>query len=92
MTLNIEDINDNPPVFVRDTSFFSVLDSTPIGSKIGTVLALDRDSGLNGEVQYRLESGGDSGYFVVDKEDGEIKTTGELFTKVGKWRIISSGS
>ena len=52
------------------------------GASIGTVLATDADSTLNGQTQYSVIEAGDSFNFSVEKETGDIKIRNSLHDKV----------
>ncbi|XP_074864859.1 protocadherin-16 isoform X1 [Carettochelys insculpta] len=54
LTVIVEDINDNAPTFSQGFYQVTLLEHTPAGSTILTVSAMDRDSGSNGELTYRL--------------------------------------
>ena len=66
--MEIEDINDNPPVFEK--SFYS--EECPYNDQTGvplaTVSATDADSGENGFVGYTLTD--ESGHFRIDITSG----------------------
>ena len=54
------------------------------GAKIGSVLALDNDSMLNGDTQYSISQVEDSSKFTVDKNTGEISIRNSLHDKVSR--------
>ncbi|XP_034945653.1 protein dachsous [Chelonus insularis] len=56
MSLNIEvqDVNDNPPVFERNEYHVDVSENAQINSQIIQVTALDLDTGNNARISYRL--------------------------------------
>ena len=58
LILNIIDINDHSPVFLKDSYSFSVMENMPKGTIIGQVNAYDLDDGLNGKIKYKLISVG----------------------------------
>ena len=53
-TLTLRDQNDNSPVFQQTPYEVIVLESAPISSIVGEVIATDADKGLNGEVFYEI--------------------------------------
>ncbi|XP_037071748.1 uncharacterized protein LOC119092953 [Pollicipes pollicipes] len=73
IVLTVRDVNDNPPVF---TSPMYSGKLSPKGDKLEEavqVLAVDRDSGANSKVAYRLR--GSSKYrdnFAIDRNTGEL--------------------
>ena len=52
----VEDINDNPPVFVQAPTDIQVLESAPVNIVIAQYEATDRDIGMNAEIIYSLAS------------------------------------
>lgn len=52
--VNINDINDNPPVFSKNSYEFQLMKSVPIGKVIGHVTAYDADTGDNANVSLSL--------------------------------------
>ena len=69
ITIVLMDINDNPPVpqppFQAD-----ILDGTPVGETVLTVVATDADEGDNSEIEYSIE--GSSDIFAIDTTTGNI--------------------
>ncbi len=75
-TVTILDINDNKPQFVQDSFNIRVAEGSPIGKKISTLRAIDKDEGRNGTITYAIES--------VDQPQAETwfhlsSTNGTLF-------------
>ena len=69
--VNIDDVNDNAPVF--SSSHYSVVveEDTPVGMVVLTVQASDLDVGTNGEVLYRIISQS-ADYFEIETSTGAI--------------------
>ncbi|XP_064273500.1 protocadherin-23 isoform X2 [Passer domesticus] len=76
--IEIEDINDNQPVFEQDTYVTSISSHTQPGTEIINVAAIDRDSGMFGIVTYELVPGEFSSFFTVDTSTGIIYLTSAL--------------
>ncbi|KAL9851678.1 LOW QUALITY PROTEIN: protocadherin-23 [Geothlypis trichas] len=76
--IEIEDINDNQPVFEQDTYVTSISSHTHPGTEIINVAATDRDSGIFGIVAYELVPGEFSSFFRVDSSTGIIYLTSAL--------------
>lgn len=53
--LEVDDVNDNAPEFVNLPYYAAVQVEAEQGSAIFRVSAIDRDSGLNGEVTYSIK-------------------------------------
>ena len=75
IAITVLDVNDNPPRFVPTANYsFSVSESLSPGLSIGTVMAVDPDSGANGSVLFLFNST----LFSVDGDSGEITLTTSL--------------
>uniref|UniRef100_A0A8D0HEL0 Cadherin domain-containing protein n=1 Tax=Sphenodon punctatus TaxID=8508 RepID=A0A8D0HEL0_SPHPU len=68
--VNVLDENDNSPVFMRETYFFEIEESPVPQGVVGTIIAIDSDSGKNGQLSYFLLS--DGKYFKMNSNTGEI--------------------
>ncbi|ERE89900.1 protocadherin-16-like protein [Cricetulus griseus] len=76
--VEVEDVNDNHPVFNPSTYVTSISGQTPPGTEIINVLASDRDSGMYGTVAYELTPGDMSSLFTIDSITGIIYLTSTL--------------
>ncbi|XP_021249506.1 protocadherin-23, partial [Numida meleagris] len=76
--IEIEDINDNQPVFEQTIYVTSISSCTEPGTEIINVVATDRDSGIYGAVTYELVPGEFSSFFTVDTTTGIIYLTSAL--------------
>ncbi|KAL3880729.1 hypothetical protein ACJMK2_032946 [Sinanodonta woodiana] len=56
VVININDQNDNAPLFGKASYNFVIEENTSIGSKVGNIIAEDSDNGENGTVLYTLQS------------------------------------
>ncbi|XP_043401799.1 protocadherin-23 isoform X2 [Chelonia mydas] len=68
--VNVLDENDNSPMFMRDLYFFEIEESPVPRGVVGTITAVDRDSGRNGQLSYFLLS--DGKFFKINSNTGEI--------------------
>lgn len=68
--VEMEDVNDNEPVFNPSTYVMSISGQTQPGTEIINVLATDRDSGIYGTVAYELIPGDLSSLFTIDSTTG----------------------
>ncbi|XP_041369471.1 cadherin-23-like [Gigantopelta aegis] len=74
VTISVQDVNDNQPMFVGRPYNVTILRDIIPGHVIfdeSTIVATDRDAGQNGEVKYSL-SGVGSGYFQITASSGQI--------------------
>ncbi|XP_039518998.1 protocadherin gamma-A12-like isoform X14 [Pimephales promelas] len=74
------DINDNAPVFQKDTYKISIPENTAKGSLLVIVNATDADTVSNGQIGYYFEHTTPKirDLFSVDPSSGEIRLIGEL--------------
>jgi len=78
LTVDIEDENDNPPVFQHGPLFVLLPEIARPGSKVVQVKAIDADEpGPNSKVQYYITHGA-KGDLKMDKTTGEIFVVGSL--------------
>jgi len=80
VVVNVQDVNDNKPLFVSDPYLVSIPENIDIGSKVLRVFAEDLDSGKNGEVTYEIDSDDllVKQKFDIDSTTGWITTKGAL--------------
>ncbi|KAM5301567.1 protocadherin gamma-A10 isoform 9-T9 [Glossophaga mutica] len=76
-TLQVADINDNPPTFSQISYFTSVPENNPRGASIFSVIALDPDSKENAQVIYSLAEGTTHGaplssYVSINSDTGVL--------------------
>ncbi|XP_036379751.1 protocadherin-16-like [Megalops cyprinoides] len=64
LTVLVEDVNDNAPIFTQDLYQVTLSEHSPPGSPVITVTATDRDSGENGKVTYRVMSSSRDGFYI----------------------------
>ncbi|KFV01107.1 Cadherin-19, partial [Tauraco erythrolophus] len=58
VTINLSDINDNPPKFQQRIYYMGISEEAPVGTTVGKVFAEDSDIGENAAMNYSIE--GDS--------------------------------
>ncbi|XP_060594129.1 cadherin EGF LAG seven-pass G-type receptor 2-like, partial [Ruditapes philippinarum] len=79
MTILIEDINDNTPVFEKSNYKAVVSESSPIGFTLATVKATDSDGTFpNNEVVYTFTGGNTNDAFRIDSTTGNIAIAKQL--------------
>ncbi|XP_038055904.1 protocadherin Fat 4-like [Patiria miniata] len=80
LEVNIQDTNDNDPVFTESMYSFSVPENHPVGTVVDAVSATDPDAGTNGDVVYSIVAEGAPGedIFSLDSLTGEFTLLTEL--------------
>ena len=68
----VHDDNDNSPTFPENPVTFTIDEGTPVSTVIGTVKAKDPDTGINGEVRYRIASQSPPGIHFRIVNSGDI--------------------
>ncbi|XP_040042590.2 protocadherin-23 [Gasterosteus aculeatus] len=76
--VEVEDLNDNAPVFNPDEYAASISGHAQPGTEILNVVASDRDSGRFGRVTYHVLPGDVSGLFSLDATTGTLLLTSTL--------------
>ncbi|XP_037101706.1 cadherin EGF LAG seven-pass G-type receptor 3 isoform X1 [Syngnathus acus] len=72
VSVQVTDVNDNPPIFVSTPFQASVLESSPVGSSILHIQAIDTDAGDNARLEYRLTGTGSDTPFVINSATGWV--------------------
>lgn len=75
--IEVEDINDNRPVFDRPSYSADITSDTQRNQVIIAVRAYDADIGLNGEIEYSIVNN-DDGIFAILPANGFIVLNGNL--------------
>ncbi len=81
LVVNIEDVNDNIPVFSKPLFKARVAENVPLGTSVIQVHAGDPDEGLNGDIAYSLVSQDNDinvDAFSIDSETGLITVKGTV--------------
>ena len=76
VTVVINDINNNPALFVSDSFSIDVYSGTPVGSAIYQLEAVDADVGTNAQMLFTLTSSRHP--FTLDRDSGVLTLTGSL--------------
>ncbi|KAK0398713.1 hypothetical protein QR680_002721 [Steinernema hermaphroditum] len=76
VVIDVLDVQDNMPMFERDSYFTEVREDAPIGTTVLSVFARDLDAGANGEVEYSITD--DTGFFAINAKTGVLQTTRAL--------------
>ncbi|KAG8579365.1 hypothetical protein GDO81_010839, partial [Engystomops pustulosus] len=80
LTIEVQDANDNYPVFSQDTYKITLKEDSPVGTLVLQLNATDKDEGSNAEVTYSFSHMSEkaSNVFIMDPDTGIIKTKGVL--------------
>ncbi|XP_014897498.1 protocadherin-16 [Poecilia latipinna] len=70
--IEIQDLNDNAPVFSPEEYTVSVSSHAPPGTEVVNVIATDQDSGRFGQVTYEIHPGDMSSLFTLDTHTGML--------------------
>lgn len=81
--LQVQDINDNAPIFDKKEYFVNITSQTIIRTTVLAVLAYDDDSGSNAEVEYSL-------FFNQDDTFGIVTSSGSIFLNKQLQQIVST--
>ncbi|XP_060531934.1 cadherin-related tumor suppressor [Cylas formicarius] len=76
--VHIVGVNEYFPKFIQSAFHFEVSESTELGTKIGTVLATDQDSGDDGKVYYLFVGSSNDRGFSINTESGAISVSRNL--------------
>ena len=91
LTIEIKDLNDNPPVFSGTDEYYTVevSEAESKGYEILTIEAIDEDTGLAGDVRYGIESTADQVLFEIGVDSGVFKSNGLLDYETATQHIIT---
>ncbi|KAM3866674.1 protocadherin alpha-13-like [Diretmus argenteus] len=81
LTVDVLDVNDNLPIFTKDSYSVTLSENAPIGTTVIQVNATDLDEGSNGDVIYSFSNNVNSKLrkiFNVDANTGEIIVKGPI--------------
>ncbi len=78
VTIEVVDVNDNPPTIVNRNDVFRIAESVPVGSTVGVVSAVDGDSVANGDLRFAIANGNEAGAFLIIITTGEISVASAL--------------
>ncbi|XP_012525101.3 cadherin-related tumor suppressor-like [Monomorium pharaonis] len=76
VNVTVLDVNDNPPVFQQSDYVVTLNESAPVGTKVLTVYATDKDADDNSKLTYFLPDY--ERKFTIDPETGTITTAEPL--------------
>ena len=92
VTVHVEDVNDNPPIFTTSTYYINVAENAEKGAKVIQVKAVDKDAGQNGKVNYYHNTGNtQSGVevFQINETTGSIYIVASLDREIKEFFVLS---
>ncbi|NXP47842.1 CAD19 protein, partial [Heliornis fulica] len=69
VTINLSDINDNPPKFPQRLYYMSVSEESPMGTTVGKVFAEDNDIGENAAMNYFIEGDNSDVFDIITNNE-----------------------
>ncbi|NWW77078.1 CAD19 protein, partial [Climacteris rufus] len=69
VTINLSDINDNPPKFQQRLYYMSVSEEAPVGTTVGKVFAEDSDIGSNAAMDYFIEGDNSDVFDIISNSE-----------------------
>ncbi|KAF3847498.1 hypothetical protein F7725_020526, partial [Dissostichus mawsoni] len=87
VVIHISDVNEYTPIFRKKEYNFSVFKNVALGTRIGKITATDYDQGSAGQVFYLMFGQNKHMGFEINKQSGEIYTTGSL-RKQGNSHVV----
>ncbi|XP_071951311.1 protocadherin Fat 1-like isoform X2 [Antedon mediterranea] len=93
ITINILDVNDNSPTFVRENYSTFLEESEDVGNVVLQVSANDLDAGSNGDIRYSIQTDNDN--FLIDAVNGNISIATALDREsipVHELRVVATDS
>ncbi|XP_045535482.1 cadherin-87A [Papilio machaon] len=73
LTVVLSDEDDNTPRFTQRHYQLTLAENLPPGIIVGSVKAIDKDSGDNGKVYYHILEGNREGAFILDRTQGILR-------------------
>ncbi|CAJ0943074.1 unnamed protein product, partial [Mesorhabditis belari] len=89
--VQVEDINDNSPIFIKQTTFIAKETATT-GEVIGLLTTMDKDSNINAQVKYRRDGSmsemtysiisGNTSLFSIESDTGKLLLLNDLDAEI----------
>ncbi|KAB1272052.1 Protocadherin Fat 3, partial [Camelus dromedarius] len=78
VSINLTDVNDNPPMFSQDVYSAVISEDALVGDSVILLIAEDADSPPNGQIRFSIVSGDRDNEFAVDPLLGLVKVKKKL--------------
>ncbi|XP_052283383.1 protocadherin gamma-B4-like isoform X2 [Dreissena polymorpha] len=93
VNITVTDVNDNAPVFLQNEYNVTIRENATIGMPVLRISGVDRDTGLNGQISYRLSQNQLDGrveqFFTIVPMTGDITLLKKLVYEERSYRIIA---
>ncbi|XP_075056154.1 protocadherin Fat 4 [Mixophyes fleayi] len=89
INITISDVNDHIPKFTRAVYSFDIAEDTMPGSIVAAILAMDDDSGVNGEITYAVIDDDEDGIFFLNPVTGVFNLTRALDYEIQQYYILT---
>ncbi|XP_062523003.1 protocadherin Fat 4-like [Corticium candelabrum] len=76
--ITVQDVNDNSPSCDFATILVTLSEAAKFGTRVTSVNCTDADSGLNGQLSYRISSGNAHDVFTIHNASGIVETAKTL--------------
>lgn len=86
--VTVHDHNDHQPEFISEIIQGKVYETSPIGTAVVQMCAIDRDRGENARITYSITSGNVGNVFAIDPDLGFIRVARELDLGVSSEYIL----
>lgn len=74
----VNDTNDNPPVFLEQAYSFDIPENAARGYRVGQIKATDADLGVNAQLSYTVVSDWANDVFSLNPQTGVFTLTSKL--------------
>ncbi|XP_060667097.1 LOW QUALITY PROTEIN: cadherin-related tumor suppressor [Drosophila nasuta] len=78
IVIQVDDTNDNPPVFDESIYSFDIPENAPRGYQVGEIVAKDADLAQNAQVSYSVISDWGNDVFSLNPQTGTLTLTAKL--------------
>ncbi|KAK0095182.1 hypothetical protein PV326_009029, partial [Microctonus aethiopoides] len=86
--VTVHDHNDHAPEFINEIIHGKVYETSPVGTEVVQICAIDRDRGDNARITYSITSGNVGNVFTIDPDLGVIRIMRELDLSVTSEYIL----
>ncbi|NXO21403.1 CAD19 protein, partial [Cisticola juncidis] len=69
VTINLSDVNDNPPKFQHRLYYMSVSEEAPVGTTVGKIFAEDSDIGDNAAMDYFIDADSSDVFYIFTNNE-----------------------